>query len=150
MSRRAGDDANIPLSACKVSKQEGLKHVFLCSYVSGKLPNAALRPVSLRVFPLSHSHFSLESIVGWPRPAARCCSRRRRNGDVRRSRAGQVNAFCNVCVNSHLFLSFRSLFSLCDSLWALCHQLQMFSPTKLLTSICGQEKTEERGEEGGK
>lgn len=78
----------------------------------------------------------------------RCCSRRSRNGDVGRSRAGQVNAFCNVCVNSHLFLSFFS-FSffppLCDSLWAPCHQLQMFSPTKLLTSICGQEKTGERG-----
>lgn len=77
----------------------------------------------------------------------RCCSRRSSNGDVRRSRAGQVNAFCNVCVNSHLFLSLLFLFfPLCDGLWARCHQLQMFSPTKLLTSICGQEKTEERGE----
>lgn len=35
-----------------------------------------------------------------------CCSRQSRNGDIWRVRVGQVNALCNVCVNSNLFFLF--------------------------------------------
>lgn len=62
-----------------------------------------------------------------------------------------------MCVRTAIYFFFPFpffFFFRCESLWAPCHQLQMFSPTKLLTSICGQEETEERGEigerEGGK
>lgn len=53
-----------------------------------------------------------------------------------------------MCVRTAIYFFLSFSFFLCESLWASCHQLQMFSPTKLLTSICGQKKTEERGEIG--
>lgn len=111
-----------------------------------RLPNVALWPLSVFLYPPpSNSLFLLASIEEEKKNKKQrgcsslvfflllagcderwlCVSRQSCNGDIWRGRAGQVNALCNVCVNSDLFILF---YSFCERLWAPCHWLQMFFP----------------------
>lgn len=79
---------------------------FFCLSTAGKAAKGCARPRLPPLFPsLSFSVFP--GINCRPaREQQRRCSRRSRNGDIWRSRVEQVNAFCNVCANSHFFFSF--------------------------------------------
>lgn len=120
-----------------------------------QLPNDTLCPgVSFLIFYRSNSVFRSASVDKKTVPA---CYKRfycrliaTGSGSVVPGRAvmetfraaGQVRLMLSVMsvwTAIYLFFLFFSFF-FWETLWALCHQLQMFSPTKLLTPIWGRAR----------